>query len=428
MLAFFFEPSADSFYHRSGFCNYFQLGDNFMGGFHFSYAIYLPDKSLRERDVFKQHGIRVVEEFQETENEAGVGLRRTTVSQLPVQPDEALAHFGRGMSPELAIKMRGSQRVLVVMGAGPFDPTHELLRKTTRCVGQIASQHQGFVVDHADSLTFVPEAFHDIRVSEIEAGELSSVQFGTRAYRHDQGIRSVTMGLEKFGQCNLCISQFPEHLMGGFDALVQLMSQTLIESQDVVDCGAREFDVGKLRNAEVRRNLNRVNQGGSGKIKLVMGNQRTLDGDPSELIGPVFRSETGDELWQEQEAMLTELFGSVQNITAGVEFDSIEEIIQAAKERVDDLLCSGEWSQAGARMKIAITLPKTQEVVWTEVHAWDEPHGEGILLSEPHDERLKSGMRVPFTISRVVDYALIKAGSVIEKGGVDELVRQMGQE
>jgi len=198
------------------------------------YVLYFESEDVDAKAIFAKHNqgeLKLLESAEEGAASTGVLLIEKTIKEQPLPDLEGLPHFSRGFSDAAAQKFINSKSTISLVGLGPFDPEHKLLKNLTLTVGKMAEDIDAFVFDVADSLTFTTEAFDGIRAAEIREGRLSTNQFGVRAYRVDDGIRSVTMGLEKFGQTNICVPNFAEHHMGVIDKFNSLVVQTVIESK-----------------------------------------------------------------------------------------------------------------------------------------------------------------------------------------------------
>ena len=394
------------------------------------YVLFLPGSDVDADALFAKHAgdIKVLASAEEGDKEPGVVLLKSeSVKDRPLPDAQSLPVFSRGFSQEAADKLSKCKTAITIIAVGPFDPEHKLLKQVTVCVSKMAADTDAFIFDGADSMTFSREAFQKIRVAEIERGELSANQFGVRAYRTERGLRSVTMGLEKFGQTNLCIADFPEHLMGGVDSLMTLATQQVIESKTQVKPGDLLLDAHKIKNPTFKAQFaKRVSAGGIGKATLKIVSIDSISGDPKTLLGPKFASPPGDDLWTEQAKLLESAFGKLRDVSEGVSMEEFEEAIK--KVRVDIaaiLIDEKKWKVPGRRLKLAIELPDVKEVVWVEVQSWDGKKGKGILLSQPTHVDLKSGSTFEFTTDVTMDYSLSNAEKVLESGGIDELVKQL---
>lgn len=373
--------------------------------------------------------IEVLATTEEGHNKGGVVLECHTTDERPVPNPQIVAHFGRGFSAQSAATLAEAKAAISLTGVGPFDPQHDLLRELTRCVSRLARELDAVVFDAADWLTFTPKAFHDLRGAEVEAGELSCAQFGVRAYRVDGGVRSVSMGLEKFGQANFALTLFSEHQMTMMDRMNTLAMQHIIESNETREPGPLKLSIFDLRNPRVRQELIAAQQvGGSGRAVLQLETVAPLEGDPEVLLAPVFKAPAGPRLWAEQGALLKQLFGVDQHVSKNVHFgQQIQEAIQKARKEAILILSEPErWQQEGFRLRVAVGLPGVKEVGWLEVTRWQNGQGAGILLSQPQSvPTLKSGDSVSFADDDLMDYTLSNPEGELSSGGVDDLVRRL---
>ena len=399
-----------------------------------NYVLFLNigDKVVDEKKLISRcanGNLRIVSTPDQAASSAGVLISREMIARQTLPNMEALAYFGRGFSQSSISKLQDSDVAISFTGLGPFDKNHTLLNELTTCVSDIALNLGGFIHDAADGITFTPEAFSKLRVSEIIRGELSSSQFGTRAYRVGEGIRMVSMGLEKFGHTNIAIAAFAEHHMGYIDKLVTLALQHIVELSSPLSEGAQLLDIQKIKNPQVRNSLlNNVVPGGSGSSSLGFKNLEPLDGDPMRLLGMAFTAKPGKDLWEEQSNLLFRIFGTDRDISNVPPNFLLENAIRKARiDAVSLLNARNKWDLPGYRLRLAIELSESREIVWVEVKKWQSNSGTGILLSEPlYAKHLKSGSEFSFAEGGIVDYKLSSAEKLIVKGGVDELAQKMG--
>ncbi len=253
--------------------------------------------------------IDILTTAKEGDSKAGVVLTCESIEERPLPNPQALAYFGRGFDAESAAELARSNAAIALTGVGPFDPEHKLLRQLTACVNRLARELNAFVFDAADWLTFTPKAFHALRGAEVADGQLSSAQFGVRAYRVEGGLRSLSMGLEKFGQPNFALPLFSEHQLGMMDRLMTLVLQHFIESDRPLAPGPLALSITDLQNQRVKQKLTSIGQPtASGKATVQLDLVPRLPGDPEVLLAPVFNAPPGPPLWEEQGELLKRLF------------------------------------------------------------------------------------------------------------------------
>ena len=398
-----------------------------------NYSLYFGanNEAVNAEDLIKScdlNGIQKLSKFELPLNAASILTKKVTIEEQPAPNMQMLQYFGRGFNENTAKEAIESKFSVQVLGIGPFDKNHVLLNKVSQCVGKIATKYQAFVFDMADSLTFTPESFQSIRLQEIEKGQFSSAQFGVRAYRVEQGIRSVTMGFEKFGQPNLALENFSEHHMGYMDQFFNLFIQHVIESKSQVSEGEITIDINSITNPDVRQRLTQSVSGvGTGKAKITIRKVTPLAGDPQNLYAIKFNTSPGPELWNEQSLLLKTVFGKDRDIS-DVPDNVMEEAINAARAKAVKLLDDKSiWQKDGMRFLVAVELAEIKEVVWVEVQSWNLSIGKGILLSNPVNvKNLNSGDAYEFKSTSILDFKLYDAEGIVDKGGVDELARSVG--
>jgi uncharacterized protein YegJ (DUF2314 family) len=395
------------------------------------YALFLTKEiaDVPTRFHHASHGnIELLTTEEEGHDKAGVILECQSTTERPIPSSQVLAHFGRGFDAKSAAALGQAKAAISLMGVGPFDAQHRLLRELTLCVSRLSRELNAVVFDTADWLTFTPNAFHALRAAEVENGQLSSAQFGVRAYRIEDGLRSVSMGLEKFCQPNFALTHFSEHQMGMMDRMMTLAMQHIIESDKPMTPGPLTLSIRGIQNEPLRQELTALKQAdASGEVTLQLDTVAPRSGDPKLLLAPIFQSTPGPQLWEEQGKLLKQLFGVDRQVSQVDMGEQIQQAIEKAQARATTILSDPKkWRQEGHRFRIAVVLPKIREVVWLEVTEWKNGHGTGILLSQPqHVSDLNSGDTVSFTADAIKDYTLSNPERELESGGVDELVRKL---
>jgi hypothetical protein len=400
------------------------------------YALFFGKQNLQlnSKELVKLcdfEGVERITDINAPINKLSVLVKQQGVDELPTPSLQALQYFGRGFDQSEANRIMGSEYSVSFIGVAPFHKDQALLKKITECVGGIANKYNAFIFDVADSFTFTSGSFEKIRLDEIKKGFYSASQFGVRAYRVENGIRSVSMGLEKFGQPNLAIENFSEHHMGYMDKLFTMVLQHVIESPVKVTPGFISIDIKHIVNPVVRSNLGAsIEPNGTGKIKLLLKKAASLDGDPSELLAISFENSPSDSLWIEQAKLLSSVFGRDRDVSNVPDSVNLESVIASAKLRAKSILDEGHaLEKDGMRLLLATAMEDTKEVVWVEVTEWIGQKGIGILLSNPiHTKTHSSGMKYQFNYNSIMDFKLYGADGLIEQGGVDELARQAGSQ
>ncbi|WP_422379077.1 hypothetical protein [Marinicellulosiphila megalodicopiae] len=396
---------------------------------HYAMFFSAKHKSFTTEALLEQcdlNEVTQIESFDSPVKGPSVFISKNSLEELAVPSMQLLQYFGRGFNQSQAEKIMSSAFSVSLVAMGPFDKQHSLFKTISKCAASMSNTYDSFVFDVADSLTFTPEAFQQIRLNELNQNLMSAKQFGVRAYRVEEGVRSVSMGLEKFGQYNLVIENFSEHHMGYIDKFFNLVLQQVIESDHKITEGKLTIDVSTITNKHVRNNINEfIDTNGTGKTTITLEIAKPLDGDPQKLLAIRFKSKLGEPLWTEQSELLKSVFGkdrAVSNVTQSI---SLEAAIIEARNKARTILENGHTLEAdGIRMLIATELTDAPEVVWVEVKAFNGTSGIGVLLSQPKsNDRLKSGSEYEFTFESIMDFKLYGPEGLIDQGGIDEIAR-----
>jgi len=372
--------------------------------------------------LFSKHNAGKVSIVPSLENHPGSGveIRSQTVGQgIELPPEQILQYFGRGFDEKTAADFLASKYATVVIGAGPHDKNHTLFRNVNLTVGKMANELGAYVMDGQDSQVYIPQAFADLRLAEIKAGDLSVAQFGVRAYPHENKFRGVTMGLDKFGQHNFVVPSFEGHQVDRVNALMELVSQYFIEADVPIEPGNVSLDFNRIKNAKVREHFTKNKRSGvKGKATIRLDFLESVSGDPDVLLGPVFAD------GQTLESVLQDLFGQAEKRTEGVSMEELQGAIGAARGRAVAILNDFEKLRlSGHRMSVAIDLVEPKEVVWAEVTEWKNGQGKAILLTGAGNRT--TGSNITFTPNVIMDFKLMGNDGMVETGGIDELVKRL---
>ena len=372
--------------------------------------------------LFSKHNSRKVSIVPSIENHPGAGvevLTQTVGKEINLPPEEALLYFGRGFDEKTAAEFKASKYATVVVGAGPFDQNHTLFKNINLTIGQMASDIGAFIMDGQDSQVYTPQAFSDLRLAEIKAGDLSVAQFGVRAYPHENKFRGVTMGLDKFGQVNFVVPTFEGPQMPRVNALMELVSQYFIEANAPIAPGMISLDLNQIENTNVKKHFSDHKKPGvKGKATLQLDYIPSVSGDPEILLGPVFQN--GVTL----ETVLIDLFGEGEKPSEGVTLVQLQEAISVARGRAVAILNDFDKLRlTGHRMSVAIDLVEPKEVIWAEVIDWKNGQGTGIMLTDGAGKT--SGSNISFTPDVIMDFKLMGPKDMIETGGIDDLVKRL---
>jgi uncharacterized protein YegJ (DUF2314 family) len=337
----------------------------------------------------------------------------TTVQQDYAPPSmEMLQRFGRGLTREQAIALQSSQHALLLDFAHPQSLSLAAYRSSLVLTEKLARDTRGLIWDEETREVFSPDEWH-LRRLETWDGEIPDVQRHTviHAYKGDQLVRAITLGMAKFGLPDVVVNDFSWSTNRSMGNLVNLLAQAMVEGAAVGPQGLYDLDVRAIRHAAARQSqLDTLKANGAAVAKLVLVKGTPDEGDPqNRLVEIRFDRAEGPDHYARQEALLGSLFGSEDSVKR---IDHTAELLaasEAAKAKLPALqkafragLQPGEYLLLKAPFK---TPGGGHEWMWVEVTAWSGDEIRGLLKNEPFDiPALHAGQMVKVSQAEVFDY------------------------
>ncbi len=327
-------------------------------------------------------------------------------------PDpEMLARFGHGLSDEQIEQLLESKHALILHFSYPRKHVWEGLRAAQGLMADLAVASGGLIWDEETREVFTPEAWKE-RLEEMTDDVPVIVRHTViHAYRKDDYIRAITLGMVKFGLPDIVVENVSSSLTRNTGHLMNLFAQALAEGATVRKTGEFDLDLKTIRNPRVRENhLPHLLENATGVAQLTLRKGTWEEGDPkNRLIELTFDRETGPDSFARHESVLSKTFGSSDNVTRIKHDAELEAASARAKAKLSALrddfnkgLAPGETLLVKAPFE---TPDENQEWMWVEVVRWKENAISGLLMNEPHAILdLHAGQKVEVSQADVFDY------------------------
>jgi uncharacterized protein YegJ (DUF2314 family) len=408
----------------------------------FEMALYLlaPPKTALDAQVraartsaFKEFG-----DIDPKQKPTGPALRARVAPLEEYAPpnEEALRYTGRGITPELAKRLRQTHAAWVIDFACPPADAAGTVRRASALMLQLAKQNQAVIWDELTREVFSTDAWNERRIDGWDdpgTAAAGSPGATTRPaaipnvarhitihyYTATEGRppRAITLGMAKFGCPDVVMQEVPRVDADSASALINLVCQTMVErGAPAENDKPRSFkvDLNAVRHRKLKEDVIASLKGGATRSGTLTIRPATPDkGDPSNrLIELTFDHHPGKTPIERQAAFLAGLFG-VEDRISNARADDAE--LNAARDAARRVLLAEKKPAFRKGLPVGdLLLVKApfktrdggQEWMWVEVMRWD-PGGSirGILQNQPaYVPNLKAGAEVTVSEKDLFDY------------------------
>jgi uncharacterized protein YegJ (DUF2314 family) len=343
---------------------------------------------------------------------SAMAVRGTQFADFEAPDADMLKRFGRGLSPAQIKSLEKPKHVLLLHFAFSKQHAMEGLRAAYELSAQLARQSKGLLWDDETREIFTPDKWQEQRIASWTGG-VPKVSDSTviHLYRADNGLRAVTLGMNKFGLPDIVAERNSAASANSIGNVMNLLSQALAEGAAVKSGGQFDLDVKAIAHKQLRDNtLNTQKPNALGLAKLTLVKAKRDEGDPqNRLIEIQATRHPGPDDSARQHAMLASLFGSEDGVKDVRHNDELLTASNAAKRKLPSLqadfqrgLAPGEYIQVKAPFE---TSSGGQEWMWVEVSEWKGSSISGVLKNVPRDvPGMKLGQAVKVSQLDVFDY------------------------
>ena len=414
------------------------------GYIRFEYAIYyLPqptDDPIRAIEhLVAQHfsTAKIVAELPDKPTEKCLRARlEVDVRGKYVPPDlKSLGYFGRGLTREQAEALQESKQALILDFAHPKKEVWSGIRTANAIVSRLAHEGGGLIWDEETREVFTPDSWDAKRITSW-TDEVPDVSDHTviHAYRKDEYVRAITLGMAKLGLPDVVIEDFSWSANRNMGHLINLFAQAMAEGALLPDNAAFALDLRAIKNAKVREpQVKSLKANATAIARLTLKKGKWEEGDPrNRLIEVGFDGYPGPDLHAKQEKLLGELFGWEDATTPVRHTEDLLAASRKAKEKLPALreafqkgLAPGEFIQVKAPFRVPTG---GNEWMWVEVTAWTGSEIKGLLKNEPFNiPNLHGGQEVTVLQDDVFDYIRRRADGTQEGNETGKIIERQSQ-
>lgn len=325
---------------------------------------------------------------------------------------EMLQRFGRGIGREQAEALQNTEQAIILDFAHPKEHVWEGLRSASELTDMLARSTGGLIWDEATREVFSPDAWKERRLADWKE-EMPNVSKHTviHAYKKDEYVRAVTLGMEKFGLPDVVVENFPWSMNNNMGNLVVMFTQAIAEQPVLQQTGEFDLNFKAIKNSAVREAQSEdLKPNATSVARLVLKKGTWEEGDPqNRLIEIAFDRGDGPDPHAKQDQIIGEAFGWEDEPTPVKHDEEIDVAIQRARANLPALkaefskgLAPGEFIQ----LKAPFDRPDGgNEWMWVEVSSWQGDKIEGLLKNEPYSiPTLHAGQVVEVSEAEVIDY------------------------
>ena len=307
------------------------------------------------------------------------------------------------------------------------------LQTANRIVDALARETGGLLWDEETREVFSPDEWHRVRIS-LWKERFPKVSDHTtiHAYKKDEYVRAITLGMAKFGLPDVVIEDFSWSANSSIGNLINFFCQSIVEGAVIDRPGEFDLDLRKIMNREVRETQIKSLKSTADVVGLLsIKKGKWEDSDPNNrLIEITFDRYPGKDIHAKQEKMLASLFGWEDGIVYVNHDDELLTASQNAKAKLPAMqeefikgLQPGEFIQVKAPFK---TPDDGQEWMWVEITAWDGNSIKGLLKNEPfHIPSLHGGQIVEVNQEDIFDYIKEYADGTREGNKTGIIIKKM---
>jgi uncharacterized protein YegJ (DUF2314 family) len=328
-------------------------------------------------------------------------------------PDmKSLQYFGRGLTREQAEQLQKSRLAFVMDFAHGRAHVWDGLRTANSIAEALARRTGGLLWDEETREIFTPDEWHRKRIQPWTNGIPDLSRHTTiHAYKSDEYVRAITLGMAKVGLPDVVVEHFSWSLNKTMGHFINLFCQSMAEGAVIQTSGQYDLDIRTIQNQEVRDpQVSSLKSNATAVAQLVLREGNREDGDPkNRLIEITFDRYSGQDVHAKQEALLSSLFGWEDAVTPVKHNEVLLAASRRAKAKLPALhkaftagLNPGEFIQVKAPFK---TPDGAQEWMWVEITAWEGANIKGMLKNEPFNiPSLHGGQVVKVRQEDVFDY------------------------
>ena len=322
-----------------------------------------------------------------------------------------LQYGKKGVDEKMGKALENIRSVLVLVFYSTSSHFHDAYRGATKVIYQLAVDFNGFPWDENTRQLFTPDAWKERRFFDSPPLNISR-HITIHAYRENDFIRMVTLGMEKFGLPDVVAENVSGSDTSGVGNVINLTCQILYEQHNMGADSTLLLDIATLQNKAVKEfQLSRRYEASDGKYSLPVRYVTPDEGDAdNRLLALVFPGETPQTGHADAIRALYGIEDEVTNVDADLHrtravkkarANAMKKLLEIKPRFIRD-------RQVGEQLLVKAPFATDDggtEWMWVEVVSWNGKIITGVLQNEPYYiKSLKAGARVEVSESELFDY------------------------
>ncbi len=387
-------------------------------------------------DLSKSYpGLIVTDIINNENNSVVIESMKDIQNTFPIVPIDSIGYFSKGVPESDYSKLYLINNALhIALTYDPFS-NMQIYQQFLEYLYAISISTHGYIWDDESRLLYSQEYWKENIVTSFH-DNYADIQnhISIHQYQVDTTVRSITLGLRKFGLPDLVIQSSPRSHSTQNGNILALLGQYLLENPELVIDGSILLKTEDIKNNFVKDRINEdnlPNAKGEGKILLEEGLWE--DGDPQNRLWSVFFMDYSKEkIYENQSDFYSNFFGSSDEIIEIKHHNDILLASEEAKTQFNKLyglfnngMKPGEYILVKAPFT---TLTDTNEWMWVEITEWSKKAITGILQNDPFEvPNLKAGSIVEVDQDSIFDYIYYKEDGTFEGNETGKFIEEMNK-
>jgi uncharacterized protein YegJ (DUF2314 family) len=323
-----------------------------------------------------------------------------------------LQYFGHGVDREQAEALQTTEVALILDFSYAKEHVWDGMRAALEFTHEIARTTEGLIWDNATRELFSSAAWKERCITPWtepipDISKLTVIH----AYKKDEYVRAITLGMEKFGLPDIVVDNFSWSLNRNTGIVVNLFAQSIAEGAELPKPGEFDLKIDAIKHPKVREEQKKsLKPNATGVAPLTLTKGVWEEGDPmNRLIEIKFDRGQGPDIHAKQDHVISQAFG-VEDTIVPVKHD--EELLAAsrkARTKLPELRAEFNKGLApGEFILVKFPFPRPDEgneMMWVEVTSWKGDKISGMLKNEPfYIPTLHAGQEVDISEAKVFDY------------------------
>lgn len=312
-------------------------------------------------------------------------------------------------------------------------PSFNNQEEAARIVYKIAAAFDGYIEDLEARIFYTPDSFSKIVLESWDDNTVVVMDnISMHQYQDDDYLRTVTLGMSKFGLPDIVVQQTTRHHAESIGSIVNIICQTLIENPELSINGSLPLDMNSLKDSYFKRTQkDGLISDAKGRGVVFLEHAETDLGDADNALWAVsFKDYSKDNIFEKQSAFLADFFGSSDSV---INTTHDEALLKASEEAKKKLPAIQKYfnQEFGLNEVLYVKAPFVtddggNEWMWVEVVSWEGDTIKGILQNDPYYiADLKSGMEVTVYQGDLFDYILYRADGSTEGNETGRIIQEM---